>query len=116
MTDTMTSQNTDLSSWDTLHDAGYSFESQLLCVLPASCWFLAWLFLDTDDGGDIPPKRGLTFSMLHGVISQKIRLFITIAVTSSNLISVHLAQITQRISIKFGIDGYADMCGQFRFY
>jgi hypothetical protein len=43
MADTMTSQNTDLSSWDTLHNAGYSFESSLLCLLPASCWFLAWL-------------------------------------------------------------------------
>jgi hypothetical protein len=37
--------------------------------------FLLGLFLGTEDGGDIPPKRGLTFSKL-------------------NLISVHLSQIT----------------------
>jgi hypothetical protein len=31
-----------------------------------------------------PPKRRFTFSGLHGVISQKIELFITIAVRTSN--------------------------------
>jgi hypothetical protein len=30
------------------------------------------LFFDPEEGGDIPPKRRLTFSGLHGVISKKI--------------------------------------------
>jgi hypothetical protein len=33
----------------------------------------------------IPPKRGLTFSGLHGVISQKKGLFIITAIGNSNL-------------------------------
>jgi hypothetical protein len=42
---------------------------------------LLGLFLDA---GDVPPKRRLTFNGLHGVISQKIELFITTAVRTSN--------------------------------
>jgi hypothetical protein len=38
----------------------------------------------SEDGGDVPPKRRLTFNGLHGVISQKIVLFITTAVRTSN--------------------------------
>jgi hypothetical protein len=34
----------------------------------------------------VPPKRRLTSNALHGVISQKIELFITIAVRTSNLV------------------------------
>jgi hypothetical protein len=30
---------------------------------------------DPEDGGDVPPKRRLTFNGLHGVIYQKIVLF-----------------------------------------
>jgi hypothetical protein len=30
------------------------------------------LFFDPEDGGDVPPKRPLTFNGLHGVISHKI--------------------------------------------
>jgi hypothetical protein len=33
----------------------------------------------------VPPKRWMTFNGLHGVISQKIELFITTAVRTSNL-------------------------------
>jgi hypothetical protein len=33
------------------------------------------LFFDPEDGGDVPPKRRLTFDGLYGVISQKIFLF-----------------------------------------
>jgi hypothetical protein len=36
--------------------------------------FLLGLFLDPEDGGDIPPKRRLAFNGLHGVISQKTKL------------------------------------------
>jgi hypothetical protein len=32
------------------------------------------LFFNAEDGGDVPPKRRLTFIGLHGVISQKIEL------------------------------------------
>jgi hypothetical protein len=33
-------------------------------------------FFDPEDGSDVPPKRRLTLSELHGVISQKMVLFI----------------------------------------
>jgi hypothetical protein len=44
----------------------------------ASCWFLVRLTLQPEDGGD------MILDILHGVISQKIELFITIAVRTSN--------------------------------
>jgi hypothetical protein len=34
------------------------------------------LFFDPEDGGDVPPKRRLTLNGLHGVISQKMILFV----------------------------------------
>jgi hypothetical protein len=37
--------------------------------------FLLSLFFDTADGGDVSPKRLLTFNGLHGVITQMIKLF-----------------------------------------
>jgi hypothetical protein len=48
--------------------------------------FLLGLFFDPEDGGSIfIPKRPLTFNGLHGVISQKIYLFIITAGRTSNL-------------------------------
>jgi hypothetical protein len=44
--------------------------------------FLLGLFFNPKDG-DVPPKRRLTFNGLHGVISQKIVLFITTVRTSN---------------------------------
>jgi hypothetical protein len=44
----------------------------------ATCFhagFLLGLFFDPEDGSDVPPKRRLTFSGVHGVISEKIILF-----------------------------------------
>jgi hypothetical protein len=41
-------------------------------------------FFDPEDGGDVPPKRQLKLNGLHGVISQKMILFITTAVQTSN--------------------------------
>jgi hypothetical protein len=38
---------------------------------------LLGLFFDPEDGGDVPPKRRLTFNRLHDVISQNITLSIT---------------------------------------
>jgi hypothetical protein len=51
---------------------------------PLLLCFLLGLFFDPEDGGDMFPKRRLTFNGLHGVISQKIVLFITTAVRTSN--------------------------------
>jgi hypothetical protein len=47
--------------------------------------FLLGLFFDPEEGGDMfLPKRLLTFSGLHGVISHEIARFITTAVRTSN--------------------------------
>jgi hypothetical protein len=49
-----------------------------LKVNRCSCFhagFLLGLFFDRENGSDVPPKRRLTLSGLHGVISQKIELF-----------------------------------------
>jgi hypothetical protein len=46
--------------------------------------FLLGLFFDPEGGGDIPPKRRLTFNVLHDVISQNIDLFVTTAVGTSH--------------------------------
>jgi hypothetical protein len=56
-------------------------------ALLATCYhagFLLGLFFDPEDGGDVPPKRRLTFNRLHGIISQKTVFFITTAVRTSN--------------------------------
>jgi hypothetical protein len=46
-----------------------------------TCWCLAWLILWLRRWRwRFPPKRRLTFNGLHGVIPQKIRLFITATV------------------------------------
>jgi hypothetical protein len=56
-----------------------------LCFLLASRWFLAWLLLwSWRRRRHVAPKRRLTFNGLHGVISQKIELFITTAVRTSS--------------------------------
>jgi hypothetical protein len=34
-------------------------------------------------GGNVPPKRRLTFNRLHGFIAQKIKLFVTTAVKNT---------------------------------
>jgi hypothetical protein len=51
----------------------------------ATCsrWFLARPIFDPEDGGDVPPKRRFIYG-LHGVISQKMAIFITTAVRTSN--------------------------------
>jgi hypothetical protein len=50
------------------------------CLLPASCRLLSWLIFGLEYGGDI----SLRIVGLHGTISQKIDVFIVIAVTASN--------------------------------
>jgi hypothetical protein len=54
------------------------------CLLHALCWFLPWLTLRPwGRKRHVSPKRRLTFTGLHGVISQKIELFLTTAVRIS---------------------------------
>jgi hypothetical protein len=54
-------------------------------LLPASCWFLAWLTLQPwRCRRHVPPKRRLTCNGLHGVISQNIETFIITAVRAPN--------------------------------
>jgi hypothetical protein len=49
-------------------------------------WFLSWrILLPWGWRRYVPPKRRLTFNGLHGVISQKIQVFITTAVRASKL-------------------------------
>jgi hypothetical protein len=48
------------------------------CLLPASCWFFAWLtFQPWRWRRPVPSKRQLTFNRRHRVISQKTELFKT---------------------------------------
>jgi hypothetical protein len=62
-----------------------SKNKQRLCSLPALCWLFAWLILRSSRWRRrIPPNNQLTFNGLHGVISQKIELFIATAVRASN--------------------------------
>jgi hypothetical protein len=56
-----------------------------LCLLPASGCFIAWLTLGPWRWRwYVTPKRRLTFNGIYGVISQKIGLFITSALRTSN--------------------------------
>jgi hypothetical protein len=64
------------------YNAVYSFGSQLPCsseILPASCWYFAW-----PTRRHVPPKRRLTSNRLHGTKSQKIELFMTTVVRTSD--------------------------------
>jgi hypothetical protein len=57
----------------------------LLCLLTASCWFLAWLILRPwRCRRHVPPKRQLTFSGLRVVISQTTEFFIASAARTTN--------------------------------
>jgi hypothetical protein len=54
-----------------------------LCLMSASCWFLTWLTLQPWSWRHLPPKWWLPFTLLQGIIYQKIELFVTTAVRSS---------------------------------
>jgi hypothetical protein len=56
--------------------------------------FLLSLFFDPEDGGDVLPKRRSTFNGRHGVLSQKMVLFITTAVRTSNPTKLQFYTIT----------------------
>jgi hypothetical protein len=46
--------------------------------------FLLSLFFDSEDGGDMFPKRQLIFNGLHGVMSQKTEIFLTAALRAAS--------------------------------
>jgi hypothetical protein len=60
----------------------------MLCFLPASFWFLAWLILRPwRRKWHVPLKHWLTFNGLHDLIFHKkeiLKLFITIVVKTLN--------------------------------
>jgi hypothetical protein len=50
----------------------WSRQHAQLCLLPPSCWFLAWRILQHwRRRRHVPPKHRLTFNGLHGITSQK---------------------------------------------
>jgi hypothetical protein len=51
---------------------------------PATAAFLLGLPFYPEDGDDVPPKRRLTHTALDGVLSQKVRHFVAIAVRAWN--------------------------------
>jgi hypothetical protein len=60
-----------------LHLQSWRVRQAGFCLLPASCWFLAWITLQPwRRKRHVRPKRRSTFNVLHGVISQKTELFI----------------------------------------
>jgi hypothetical protein len=71
-----------------LNRAKYQRESRLATCFHAG--ILLGLF-DPEDGGDVSPKRRLTFNGLHGVISPKILLFITYKIKSFTVVSIQIA-------------------------
>jgi hypothetical protein len=55
-----------------------SIPENIFCLLLTSCWFLAsFIIRPWRWRRHVPPKRRLIFNKLHGVISQKIELFMT---------------------------------------
>jgi hypothetical protein len=56
----------------------------MLCSPLKVNWSFGKRILNSEVGGDVPPKRLLTFNGLHGVISQKAAFFTTTAERTSN--------------------------------
>jgi hypothetical protein len=67
-------------------DGSFCYQSSACYLLHAGFLFLAWFIQPSRWRGHIPLKCQLTFHGLHGVIFQKIGLFITTAVRTSNSI------------------------------
>jgi hypothetical protein len=63
------------------------FARGLLCLLSASCWFLAWFTFQPWRWWHISPKRRLTFEGLHGIIFHTIKLSTSTAARTSSPIS-----------------------------
>jgi hypothetical protein len=80
-----------------LHLHGY-------CLLFASRMFLVWLILrHWSSRRHVPLKRRLTFNGTHGVISQKIEIFLTTAVRTLN--PTELRHWTQQYVYMYVRDG-----------
>jgi hypothetical protein len=86
----------------------------LLRLLPASGWFLAWPFLRRWRWKwHVPPKRLLTFTRIHGVISQKTELFITTAVRIPlnrhfTSLGTKICNIAGQTVLSHGASGFCD--------
>jgi hypothetical protein len=75
--------------------------------LPPSRWFLARLILwSWRWRRHVPPKCRFTFDELHGVISQKIVLFITAAVRTSNTERDILMHWIRNVNLSFSVEMY----------
>jgi hypothetical protein len=78
---------------------GISQATNQLCLLPVSNWFLVWLNSSPWLWRrHVPPKRRLTFTRLHGIISQKIQVFMFFTVSYFK-ISDQLTNLVFKISL-----------------
>jgi hypothetical protein len=66
-----------------LHFQNRRISQAKMSLAAFSCWFACLILRPWRWRWHVPPKRRLTFNGLHGVISQKIELFITTAVRIS---------------------------------
>jgi hypothetical protein len=67
---------------------------------PVSCWFVAFgLFSESEEGGDMHLRTWLIFNGLHGVVSQKVELFITSGVITSNPTHVGYSMYRSRFDL-----------------
>jgi hypothetical protein len=85
------------------------------------------IFFNPEDGGDVSPKRRLTFNGLHSIISQKVVLFITTAVRTSKssgfvsgeVFSLNLGQDAQSLEVSARIVpqlGYSFLPDPFQYH
>jgi hypothetical protein len=69
--------------------------------------FLLGLIFNPEDGGRyIPPKRELAFNGVHGVISQKMELFKSTAVRTSNSETTFDVEFTNDLKRNLGLIQY----------
>jgi hypothetical protein len=76
----------------------------MVSLLPALCWFLAWLILQPWRWKQhVPQKHWLSFNGIHGIISQKTELFITTASNHTYLNSdFYVPKVTKDLEIISG--------------
>jgi hypothetical protein len=75
-------KNKFIRSYEEFHLLGYN---AVLCLLPASFWFLIWFILQPCIWRrNISQKRQLILNLVYGVISQKIKIWRTTDVRTSN--------------------------------
>jgi hypothetical protein len=74
--------------------------------LLATCFhagFLLGLFFDPEDEGDVPPKRPLTYSGLHGDISQKIIILFILIIFSHLLFYLPNDHFAKRLPHRYSV-------------